>query len=693
MSKQRAKVLVIEQDAAATGSIAGMATTHAGAFDFEYVDRISAGLARLDNDEIDMVLLDLALPGVGSVEGVATFIQAQHRDAALPVVVLTENADDAFCHGALKVGARQCLDKTELDADVLQDALQQVLQTKGINFISKSRSNGVSKPVNGNGNGHHVSQPSKAPTGAATAVAAKPAPVVHPLTRKPVAIPAPLAQAEEVQYRALLDCARDGIIQIGLNDHVSLWSKGAERIYGWTEKDALDQPLHQLLHPEGSAKYAQGRDAAEKHGEWSGETRQRTKDGREITVESRWTLVRNEAGAPSSLLVINTDITDRKRIEAHLLRAQRMDSIGALAAGIAHDLNNVLAPILMALPMLEKLVEDDLGRRWISLIQKSAERGKGLIGQVLTFAKGTTGEQAPLQLTLLIKDAVRILKETLPRSIEIEIALDDDPPYVIGDMTQLHQMLMNFCLNARDAMPQGGKLKLELEDVQLSENDLLTQAGAVPGRFIRLTVADTGTGIPTDILDRIFDPFFTTKEHGKGTGLGLSIAMGIARSHGGFIDVQSEINKGTQFKIYLPASAAAAEAKAEDEAVAAAAGHGELILVVDDEANIREVVEATLQAHGYQVITAEDGQEALEIYAERQSEIRVVLTDLMMPKMDGVTAIRKMRDLNPNVQIIVTTGVKLSGQHAEANKLGFGVFLAKPYTVEQLLGTLESVLR
>ncbi len=673
MGKERAKVLVIENEAnGMTGGIAGLASARVGTFDFEYVNKIAAGLARLDNDEIDLVMLDLALPGVEDVEGVETFIRAQHRSDKLPVIVMTESADDTLYHRALQAGARQCLDKSELDLSVLQNALQQVLPSQpfGITLKNGDPFAAASKKVNGNG-------------------AVKPN--VKPNSGKLVK-PAPAVSKQDVQYRALLDCARDAIIQTDLDDRVSLWSKGAERIYGWNEFEALGEPLGKLLHPDGSAKYTQGREAAEKHGEWSGETRQRTKDGREITVESRWTLVRDDAGVPTSLLVINTDITDRKRIEAHLLRAQRMDSIGALAAGIAHDLNNVLAPILMALPMLEKQIEDDIGKRWIALIQKSAERGKGLIGQVLTFAKGTTGEQAPLQLTHLVKDAVRILKETLPRNIEIETVLADDPPYVIGDMTQLNQMLMNFCLNARDAMPQGGKLKIELEDVQLTETDLLTQAGAVAGRFIRLTVADTGTGIPADILDRIFDPFFTTKEQGKGTGLGLSIAIGIVRSHGGFIDVHSEVNKGTQFKIYLPASAAAAEAKAEDDAVAATTGNGELILVVDDEDNIREVVEATLISHGYTVVMAADGQEALEVYAERQHEIKAVLTDLMMPKMDGVTAIRKMRDLNPNVQIIVTTGVKLSGQHAEANKLGFGVFLAKPYSVEQLLGALESVL-
>ena len=495
------------------------------------------------------------------------------------------------------------------------------------------------------------------------------------------------------QQAALLDSARDAILMTDLDDRVELWSKGAERIYGWTAEEALGKTLGKLFYPEGSPKFDQARSKALEHGEWSGETKQRTKEGREITVEGRWTLVRDEAGEPKSFLVINTDITDRKRIEAHLLRAQRMDSIGALASGIAHDLNNVLAPILMSLRPLQQKLADENSQRWLSLIQKSAERGKDLIGQVLTFAKGTTGEQSPLQLTHLIKDIARILKETLPRNIELETELQSDPPYVIGDTTQLHQMLMNLCLNARDAMPQGGNLRIELESLLLTEKEVPSQTGITPGRFIRVTVSDTGTGIPADLLDRIFDPFFTTKEHGKGTGLGLSIAIGIVRSHGGFIDVISEVNKGTQFKIYLPASDAVADDVDEELEDDLTAGHGELVLVVDDEENIREVVEATLLASGYRVLTAEDGEVALRLYEEHKDEIKVVLTDLMMPKKDGVTAIREMRALNPQVKVIVTTGVRLSGYHAEANKVGFGVFLPKPYTADELLTALDKVLR
>jgi two-component system, cell cycle sensor histidine kinase and response regulator CckA len=780
------RVLVIEDDQRHNRVVEDLALAQDNAFEFEFAERLSAGLARLDRGDIDVVLLDLALP---DVEDLATLIKTQQRQhAALPIIVLAANSNQETVRRALQAGAQNCLPKAQLDQSSLRTALQAAVSGKAngkhdSNRTSKAEGEKLLAELKGQalteeqhraalrlaeeryrtlaensteviarcslaGRCLYVSPSARRILGyQAEALLNKPFNIFvhpedracveallqrllaeanvsetyryrhhdghylwletdarlvrHPHTQEPqeiITITRDITQRKRDekqlhQQATLLDSARDAIIVTDLEDRIELWSKGAERIYGWTAEEAKGKSIGELFYPEGSPKFDQARGKALEHGEWSGETKQRTKEGREITVEGRWTLVRDELGEAKSFLVINTDITDRKRIEAHLLRAQRMDSIGALASGIAHDLNNVLAPILMALKPLQAKFTDDNSQRWLSLIQKSAERGKDLISQVLTFAKGTTGEQAPLQLTHLIKDIARILKETLPRNIELTTTLQDDPPYVIGDTTQLHQMLMNLCLNARDAMPQGGKLHIELESLLLTEKDVPPQTGVTPGRFIRVSVTDSGNGIPAEILDRIFDPFFTTKEHGKGTGLGLSIAMGIVRSHGGFIDVASEVNKGTQFKIYLPASDAVADDIddfSEDELTA---GQGELILVVDDEEGIREVVEATLLASGYRVLTAEDGEVALRLYEQHQQEIKVVLTDLMMPKKDGVTAIREMRALNPQVKIIVTTGVKLSGHLTEATKIGFGVFLPKPYTADELLGALDKVLR
>jgi PAS domain S-box-containing protein len=794
------KVLVIEGSALRDQVIASLAND--SAFEFEFAERLSAGLVRLEQGDIDVLLLDVALP---EVEDLVILIKSQPRQAALPIIVLAGNGNQETLLRTLQAGACDCLLKPGLDRQTLQRALQAAVENRREpRFVQPPRLNGTNgnggqhkaAPNNGEGEmvlkesqdqssverknleavlresearyrtladnstevimrcsldgrclylspaaqrilgyepaeqlnrpfyqfahpddrsrvervGHHLLAGATTYTviyrflhkdGRYIWLETETRLLRHPQTREPVEMIAVSRditkhrriEAQLRQQAALLDNARDAILVTDLDDRVLLWCKGAERVYGWTSAEAKGKTLRELFYPEGSPKFDQARSKALEHGEWSGETKQRTKEGREITVEGRWTLVRDEAGQPRSFLVINTDITDRKRIEAHLLRAQRMDSIGALASGIAHDLNNVLAPILMALRPLQQKFTDENSQRWLSLIQKSAERGKDLISQVLTFAKGTTGEQSPLQLSHLVKDISRILKETLPRNIEIEITLQDDLPYVIGDTTQLHQMLMNLCLNARDAMPQGGKLRIEVESLLLSEQDVPTQAGATPGRFIRVTVADTGIGIPQDLIDRIFDPFFTTKEHGKGTGLGLSIAMGIVRSHGGYVDVSSEVNKGTQFRIYLPASDALAEIEDEEAADALVPGHGELVLVVDDEEGIRDVVEATLEASGYRVLKAEDGEVALRLYEQYKDEIRVVLTDLMMPKKDGVTAIREMRALNPQVKVIVTTGVKLSGHYTEAAKVGFGVFLPKPYTADELLAALDQVLR
>jgi PAS domain S-box-containing protein len=714
MANACAKVLVIEHKQFRDRLSETLPTLPAQAtessFEFEYAERLSLGLARLDKGGIDVVLLDWARPPMedkaeDEVEDLASLLKTQQRQALLPIIVLTADARPETARRMRQAGAHACLCKTGLNQQALWRALRAAVQQPqqpAPGYLSQREHSSWpgQTPRRAEINALPTVRSAQAGAGAGDLNGELQMRVMEmtkqqAAERKTAEETPQAGELGEEQLRAraaLLDQVRDAIIQTDLADRVLLWNKGAERIYGWTEAEAKGRTLGELFYPAGSPKFEQARGKALEHGEWSGETKQQGKAGRELTVETRWTLVRDEKGEPQSFLVINTDISDRKRIEALLLRAQRMDSIGALASGIAHDLNNVLAPILMTLRPLQQKFSDQDSQRWLSLIQKSAERGKDLINKVLTFGKGTAGEQEPLQLSHLINDLARILQETLPRNIELTTSLADDDAFVIGDTTQLHQMLMNLCLNARDAMPEGGQLSIELAGLELTEQDVPTQAGATPGRYARVTVSDTGTGIPPELLDRIFDPFFTTKDHGKGTGLGLSIAMGIVRSHGGFIDVVSESRRGTQFKVYLPACAATPAAEEELEVEPLAAGSGEMVLVVDDEPGIREVVEATLEAAGYRVLTAEDGEVALRLYEQHKDEIRVVLTDLMMPKMDGVTAIRAMRGLNPQVRIIVTTGVRISGSFSEAAKLGFGRYLLKPYTAEDLLLALHQVL-
>src|SRR5581483_6375192 len=277
--------------------------------------------------------------------------------------------------------------------------------------------------------------------------------------------------------------------------------------------------------------------------------------------------------------------------------------------------------------------------------------------------------------------------------IEIRIALPDDLWVVTGDATQLYQVLMNLCVNARDAMPGGGALTLSAENLVLDDSYARMHLEANPGRFVLIRITDTGVGIPAENLNKVFEPFFTTKEYGKGTGLGLSTVVGIVKSHQGFVDVYSEINRGTEFKVYLPAVTSEMMPQAEAEQAELPAGHGELVLLVDDEAAIREITRGTLEAYGYNVMTAADGTEAVAIYAANKDSIQVVLTDMMMPYMDGPATIRALRKMDPRVRIIASSGLAGDGKLAEAANTGVKMFLSKPYTAEKLLKALAEVLR
>jgi two-component system, cell cycle sensor histidine kinase and response regulator CckA len=425
---------------------------------------------------------------------------------------------------------------------------------------------------------------------------------------------------------------------------------------------------------------------------WRGEIRNRAKDGSIYWVDTTIVPFLDERGKPYQYAAIRYDITEQKRIENQLLRAQRMESIGTLAGGIAHDFNNILAPILMATEMLQLNDTDRESRRWLAIIRENAERGADLVKQVLTFARGMEGERIPVQVKHIIKDLVKILKQTLPKSITVKQELETDLWVVQADPTQINQVLMNMCINARDAMPLGGTLALAAKNVSLDENYARVHFDASPGDYLLITVSDSGAGIPPEIQERIFDPFFTTKEIGKGTGLGLATSLTIVRSHGGFINVYSEQGKGTKFSVYLPASHVEQSSRRVADLVSFPRGNGELVLVVDDEENIREITRATLEKFGYRVMTATDGTDALAIFARKSDEISLILTDIAMPFMDGTALIRAVRKIEPQTRIVAMSGLMNADQTAELQTLNINHFLSKPFTAENLLTTLAGIL-
>ena len=501
-------------------------------------------------------------------------------------------------------------------------------------------------------------------------------------------------QAEQKisEQAALLNVTTDAILVRSLDNQILFWNKGAEQLYGWKEKEALGKNAAQLLYKQIFPELEAARAAVLSKGEWQGELKKITKSGQEIIVQSRWTLMRDAAGEPKSILSVNTDITEKKKLEAQFLRTQRLESIGTLAGGIAHDLNNVLAPILMAVQLLEKKLPDEASQRLLDTLENNAKRGADLVKQILSFARGIEAKRTLVQIRHLIAEIKQIAKETFPKSIEFATNIPRDLWTLSGDATQLHQVFLNLCVNARDAMPSGGILSISAENKSIDENYARMHLEAKVGPYIAITVSDTGTGIPPDVLERIFEPFFTTKELGKGTGIGLSTVIGIVKSHGGFVQVQSEVGKGSQFQVFLPAIETTETPQLSEILPALPGGKGELILVVDDEAAIREITKESLETYAYRVLTASDGIEAIALYAQHRQEIALVLIDMMMPSMDGQTTIRLLQKMNSQVKIIAVSGISSNYQLGRLENMGVKAFLAKPYTAKELLKTIHSAI-
>ena len=502
-----------------------------------------------------------------------------------------------------------------------------------------------------------------------------------------------LAEERIRQQASLLDNAQDAILVCDLKYHILYWNKGAERMYGWPLPDVLGKNIYDVLFAGDQRPLEETHAALQETGEWKTEARDKTKDGRKLIVESRWTLIGNDQGQPDYILIINTDVTEQKLIEEHLLRAQRMESIGTLAGGIAHDLNNILSPIIMSVEMLSLKETDPETKRWLSLIGENAERGADLIKQVLTFARGLEGKRIPVQIKHIVKDLISVLQETLPKSITLKYDVATSPWLVAADPTQIHQVLMNVCLNARDAMPNGGSLRVAVANVHLDENDARINPEAEPGGYVQITVEDTGTGMSKETVKRIFDPFFTSKALGHGTGLGLSTALTIVQSHGGFINVYSELGRGSRFSINLPAMEDQVEVISPDPVAAYPYGNGELILVVDDEENIVQITTATLERFGYRAVSAADGAEGLKVYEAGRGEIALVVTDMSMPDMDGPSMIKELRKIDPVIRIIGMSGLTNAERTAELQSQDVSTFLTKPFTAEKLLTSISETLR
>jgi PAS domain S-box-containing protein len=499
------------------------------------------------------------------------------------------------------------------------------------------------------------------------------------------------ADARIREQASLLDKAQDAILVRDLDHTITFWNKSAERLYGWTSEEALGRSVEDLLYRDTSA-FNLAHQQTLNFGEWLGEMNQIDKYGRELTIEGRWTLVRDKNGRPESVFVINTDISEHRRLEEQFLRAQRLESIGTLAGGIAHDLNNILAPISMAIELLKMGVTDGRSAELLDTIGISAKRGADMVGQVLSFARGMEGRRVDVHPRQLILEIETILRDTLLQKIQLEIRAPRDLWTVHGDPTQLHQVLLNLCVNARDAISSGGKISISADNVMIDHTFAAMNLEAHEGPHVCIRVQDDGEGISPEIIDKIFDPFFTTKSVGKGTGLGLSTSLAIVKSHGGFIRTVSKPHEGTRFRVYLPAHPELDSPVAPDIRPDLPSGCGEMVLIVDDEASIRQIAQQTLEAFGYRTLLAANGEEAVSIYSLHHAEVSLVLTDMMMPEMDGSVTIERLMKINPAVRIIATSGIAANRALAELAGAGVKDFLQKPYTAETLLKCLSHVL-
>jgi nitrogen-specific signal transduction histidine kinase len=386
------------------------------------------------------------------------------------------------------------------------------------------------------------------------------------------------------------------------------------------------------------------------------------------------------------------DAAAKKRLEEQFQRTQRLESIGMLASGIAHDLNNVLAPIILAAPMLREHATHPEDLRIIASLEKSAERGVELVRQILSFAHGAGTVKQLVQLKHLLQDALCVTNDTFPKNIRVDDSFPGNLWPIMADPTQIHRVLLNLCVNARDAMPDGGTLWLRAENCLLDEAMAKKIPGARAGAWIILHVEDSGTGIPDEALAQIWEPFFTTKGEGKGTGLGLSSVRSIVENHDGFISLKTHQGRGTTFRVYFPAAELPQSGSVvETVPPKGNGGNGELILVVDDEPQIRDMTAAMLARNGYRVLTAADGAEAVALLATRSTEINVLITDLIMPNLDGAALANIALHLNPKVKVLAMSGLSSTGRNGQTEQFG-GAFLFKPFKIQALLSTVANLL-
>jgi two-component system, cell cycle sensor histidine kinase and response regulator CckA len=670
------RILLIEDSLADARLLAEILKDHpTNQFSLVHVERLGEAIRQLNADKFDVALLDLTLPDSSGLDSLDALTQ---QSPSLPIVVLTNTNDDELALAAVRHGAQDYLVKRRVNLDILVKSVQYAIERKQTQTALR-----------------YVNETLELRVRERTAA----------LEMANESLRQEVESRESIQNRLGLaqQAGKIGTFEWNTHTNIFIWSVELEALYGLAPGSFGDSPDRWLatIHPEDRPKIV-----AELERALGGSAGASIPTANGLDLEFRtidpddrihWIAVKSKifpdgAGDLARTIGIHMDITEKKQLEAQFLRAQRLESLGTLASGIAHDLNNILTPMLSVAQLLPLRLTnlDERTQNLLRILESSAHRGADLIKQILAFASGIEGKLICFQPSHILFDIRKIIQQILPKSIEIDIDIPKDLWMVMSDMTQLHQVLMNLCINARDAMPHGGTLTIQAANRSIDESFARLHLGAAVGNYVGITVTDTGTGISPQLMNRIFDPFFTTKEVGKGTGLGLSAVLGIIKSHGGFLDLQSEVDRGTQFQIYLPVCNSPSQTHEDEPELRS--GQQELILVVDDELAIGELIKTTLETYNYRVLTAKDGAEAISIYADRRKEIDSVLVDMMMPVIDGLATVTVLQQLNPDLPVVIMSGLNSAEAVDRAKRFGCRHFLAKPFTTSDLLQTLSDSL-
>lgn len=474
------------------------------------------------------------------------------------------------------------------------------------------------------------------------------------------------------------------------------WSESFRTLFGYSAgggSHSFDS-WAQAVHPDDRERVVRSilrcRDQATDT--WREEYRFRRADGSYATVLDRARLVRDSHGAPYRMVGGMTDITEQSRLQAQFMRTQRVESMGTLAGGIAHDLNNLLGPVLLALDLLRPHVADPEGLRLLTTVESCARGGADLVRHVLAFARGGDGKRQPIQLRNLVREAARFASDTFPRHIAVQADIASDLWTVEVDHRQINQVLLNLALNARDAMSGGGRVTFSAQNDEVEQIPAGAGDSAAPGPHVKISVADTGTGIAPENLSRLFEPFFTTKEVGQGTGLGLSTVRSIVRDHRGFILIDNTLGKGAVFHVYLPAIPELQPVEDAPVSAVSLRGEGRTLLLIEDEPALRDLTRHTLERNDYRVLAAVDGPEGVALLAQHRDEIALAITDMVLPIMDGEAIISALRRIKPGLPVVMTSGQEPFGRQAAGVQDKTRRFLPKPYTPAELLAAVASCL-